>query len=654
MDVITNGLTFHWDHTPVLREKPWFFSLPRDVVRMRLLFDEISDLKRKNAIEKVLSPGKAWYSLIFLVPKKNGKMRPVFDLSCLNRHLMIPRFRMESALTVMTSLRQHLWVVSLDIKDAYLHVPIHPAFRKYLHLAFLSTIYRFRVLPFGISTAPYTFTRIVRDLAAFFHSKGIIFHHYLDDWLIVADSPQLVSQHLEVVIRVAQRVGWIINWEKSQVRPTQTFTYVGIHYDLHRGLAFPPLDRLEKLECLLDRMLRLNVTTARQVLSLIGHLASMEKQIPWARGFMRPIQWGLATQWRISKDPLDQTVTISQSMKQALLWWKSRRNTLRGLQLMHFVPDIQLATDASQTAWGAHWNDLSLSGQWTDHERRSHINVLELKAVLLTCQAWQEQLQGRNVMVFSDNSTVVAHINKQGGTRSRSLSVHSEALNTWAFETKTSLRARHIPGKRNVVADSLSRPNSLPATEWSLSDQMFERISSLWFRPLIDLFATRYNFKVRTFFSPVPDDLALGVDAFSHSWDGLLAYAFPPVAVVPELLRKFRQSDCQLVLVAPRWPKQHWYPDLLSRLIDHPREIPLSRHLLKQPRSSIYHLNPGCYNLHVWRLSNKPSKLQEYLRRCPITSLDGTGNLPETCTTESGECSVAGVISNRLIPVLPL
>ena len=280
MDVLTNGLTFQWIHNPALTTKPWFFNLPKDTTRLSLLFNEISDLKRKKAIEIVHKPGHAWYSLVFLVPKKNGKMRPVFDLSALNRHLKIPKFRMESALTVMSAMRQHLWAVSLDIKDAYLHVPIHPAFRKFLHLAFLGRIYRFRVLPFGISTAPYAFTRIVRDLAAHFHSKGIRFHHYLDDWLIVAESPQLVAQHLRLVVQVTQRVGWIINWEKSQIDPTQDFTYVGVHYDLRLGLAYPPLDRLEKLERLLRFLATQASATARQILSLIGHLASMENRFP--------------------------------------------------------------------------------------------------------------------------------------------------------------------------------------------------------------------------------------------------------------------------------------------------------------------------------------------------------------------------------------
>lgn len=71
----------------------------------------------------------------------------LFDLSALNTHLVIPKFQMESTLTIMGSLRQGNWVVSNDVGDAYLHVPIHPEYRKFLHLAFPGEV-----------AAPYAFT----------------------------------------------------------------------------------------------------------------------------------------------------------------------------------------------------------------------------------------------------------------------------------------------------------------------------------------------------------------------------------------------------------------------------------------------------------------------------------------------------------------
>ena len=91
------------------------------------------------------------------------------------------------------------------------------------------------------------------------------------------------------------------------------------------------------------------------------------------------------------------------------------------------------------------------------------------------------------------------------------------------------LRARHIPGYLNVIADKLSRHNQVIQTEWSLSQQVFRLLFSKWALPQLDLFATRFNHKLPRFVSPVPDPTAWAVDALSLSWENLDVYAFPPL-----------------------------------------------------------------------------------------------------------------------------
>lgn len=87
------GLRLSWvAEKPPLRPNPWFFPLPTDQERIKRLDEEIQSLIAKRAIEEVSST-RGCYSLIFLVPKKSGKWRPVVDLSHLNRFLVIPRFK---------------------------------------------------------------------------------------------------------------------------------------------------------------------------------------------------------------------------------------------------------------------------------------------------------------------------------------------------------------------------------------------------------------------------------------------------------------------------------------------------------------------------------------------------------------------------------
>ena len=67
---------------------------------------------------------------------------------------------------------------------------------------------------------------------------------------------------------------------------------------------------------------------------------------------------------------------------------------------------------------------------------------------------------------------------------------------------------------------------------------------------------------------------AWAVDALSISWDGLDAYVFPPFALIHRVLLKIRESRARVLLVAPQWPRQPWFPLLLHLLVDLPVQLP--------------------------------------------------------------------------------
>ena len=119
--------------------------------------------------------------------------------------------------------------------------------------------------------------------------------------------------------------------------------------------------------------------------------------------------------------------------------------------------------------WGAHLGDFTTSGTWSVPESHLHINFLELKAVLLALKRFQHLVQGKVVLVATDNTTVVAYINKEGGMRSGSLCALLWRLLCWCNLRQVVLKARHIPGRLNVIADKLSRHCQIIQTEWSSS-----------------------------------------------------------------------------------------------------------------------------------------------------------------------------------------
>ncbi len=128
-----------------------------------VLEQEVSSLLRKEAIEVVppLDRESGFYSRYFVVPKKDGGLRPILDLRLLNRSVRRLKFRMLTVKQVVSQIRSEDWFVTIDLKDAYFHVSILPSHRKFLRFAFRSKAYQYRVLPFGLTLSPRTFTKCV-------------------------------------------------------------------------------------------------------------------------------------------------------------------------------------------------------------------------------------------------------------------------------------------------------------------------------------------------------------------------------------------------------------------------------------------------------------------------------------------------------------
>ena len=122
--------------------------------------------------------------------------------------------------------------------------------------------------------------------------------------------------------------------------------------------------------------------------------------------------------------------------------------------------------DASNEGWGAHLGDSTARGVWSEPEGRHHINFLELKAVFLALKSFEHLCRDQIVLIATDNTTVVSYINKEGGMRSGSLCALLWRLLSWCHPRGMVLRARHIPGRLNVIADKLSRHNQVIQTEW--------------------------------------------------------------------------------------------------------------------------------------------------------------------------------------------
>ena len=179
------------------------------------------------------------------------------------------------------------------------------------------------------------------------------------------------------------------------------------------------------------------------------------------------------------------------------------------------------------------------SGLWSEGEELLSINHWELLAVERGLSKLQGVLRGQVVVVFSDDTTAVAYLRHQGGTLSPSLNEVAQWILRWAEQEEISPPPQFVLGKDNMVADSLSCPNQVVGAEWTLHQEVFDSLRKRW-PVMIDLFASSLNHRCGVYFAPVSDPLAAGTDAMLQSWDNLQGYAFPPFAMLPQVLRKLR------------------------------------------------------------------------------------------------------------------
>ena len=116
--------------------------------------------------------------------------------------------------------------------------------------------------------------------------------------------------------------------------------------------------------------------------------------------------------------------------------------------------------------------------------------------------------------------------------------------------------------------------------------------------------------------SPLPDPQAWQMDALSLNWEGLDAYAFPPVSLLGKLVSKILdQGVCRLVFIAPGWPNMPWFSDLVNMSVQVPLSLPQVENLLTQPFSQCQHGDLLGLKLHVWLLKRLAYKHEDSLMR---------------------------------------
>lgn len=576
----------------------------RDSTKALALRQEVQALLAKGAIEPLeqSSRSSGFYSTYFIIPKKGGGLRPILDLRHLNRHLRVLKFHMLRTADVLAGIRRGDWFTSVDLTDAYFHVPIAPRHRPFLRFAFEGKAYQFKVLPFGISLAPRVFTRFVAAALAPLQGEGMRIFPYLDDWLICSSSRDGALRDSSRLLRHIAELGISVNLRKSLLTPTQRTVFLGILLDSCLMTARPSDPRIDTIMLRVSQFQRGVSQTLRSFQVLIGLLTAASRIVPLGLLYLRPLQRWVNSLGLHPRFHRYRPVVVTSDCMACLRPWRRRSRLTHGVPMGVIVHRREVVTtDASLTGWGAVWQCRAARGSWNARQRLSHINDLELLAVLMALRHFLPYLEGRHVLVRTDNTSVVYLINHQGGTRSQSALVLTRRLLLWAHPRLLSLRASHIPGVQNSVADLLSRGQPHPG-EWRLHADVVQDIWRRYGTAQVDLFASVDTTHCPLWFSLAEPVGPLGRDALAHRWPRVLLYAFPPLPLILPALERVRRDGHRVLFVAPRWPSRPWFPVLYDMLAGEPWCLPRRLDLLSQLGDRLWHPDPTRLQLWVWPL----------------------------------------------------
>jgi hypothetical protein len=494
---ITSGVTLDFDDLPPPQKHPNTYSvrMNSDAVRSRLL-----EYIAFGAVEPLGSTEQPTHGVqpLHVVIKEDRKPRLVIDLSRnLNTYLQYVRFAFSTVEEAAELSWPGCWYGKLDLTNCFLSFPLHSEAIPYFVFSFEGRLYRFVRMPFGLSSAPRICTLLLSVLVYAMHERGIRrIVSYLDDFLFIAASEKDAARALLVAQQTFTAFGLVVNPSKTE-GPSQRISFLGIQLDSVAQTLSCTSERVAELTTLLTEASQSSRLRLASLRTLIGKLSFAAKVLPGARPFMRRMldlqQAGvdmLHTRTRdLSSDRLrlalrrHLVIDMDPGFRDDAAFWLLHLREWNGTQRWRAATTapVTFATDASLGGWGFYLESVpahldsqhstwplhlrvgsGYSGYYALEHRRLHsdsgqMTWCELFAVYAALHTYAHLVEHQSVLMYVDNATDVAIINRQGTSSSRLAGLLRE-IYALTLRYNIHLRAEHRNGVDNVLADFLSRP----------------------------------------------------------------------------------------------------------------------------------------------------------------------------------------------------
>ena len=314
----------------------------------------VQSLVMNRCIKRVET--KPWVcSPLSVVSNSAGKLRLVLNLRYLNQFLHVTKFKYEDLRVAALMFERQEYMFKFDLKSGYHHIDIYPEHQRYLGFRWDTEgnpqFYVFAVLPFGLATACYVFTKLLRPLVRYWRGRGLKAIIYLDDGIVAVKGKDAAIKESGRVKHELESAGFVINIEKSSWEPCNHLEWLGFQIDLCEGEFRVPQCKLDKLKVQLSEVEKTQSVPARCLASLIGKIMSMALALgPVTRLMTRSLYAVLN-----SKASWCQRLVLTPEAVVELNFWVHEITNFNGQHIWPRPSAVQLVySDASSTGYGGY------------------------------------------------------------------------------------------------------------------------------------------------------------------------------------------------------------------------------------------------------------------------------------------------------------
>ena len=560
LSTIRDGYKIPFFETP---HSAYFKNNKSAIIHSDFVSKEIQNLLETGRIREVKKPPTVVNPLS--VATNSTKPRLILDLRYVNTHLWSQRVKYEDFRTFSQYLKQGAYMFSFDLKSGYHHIEIFAEHCQYLGFSWtengVTRFFVFLVLPFGLATAGYIFTKVVRVLVRLWRSQGIKIVVFLDDGIGISENARRSREIARTVRWSLSEAGFIVNDEKSVWEPVQLILWLGLLINTNPlSLKIAP-KRITKLLSKLDNAMSQSKISARQMAGITGTIRSQDIVI----GHIGALFSRSMNKFIAEASSLDDTKPICCRVLEELRFWSQNIESLnfKALDRRPSPPaelTIKINSDASSVASGAilkqgklllsaHKNlsafEASLSSTWR-----------ELDAIRFALDSFKPHLVDTVVVWATDNDPAVKIMNK--GSRKPHLQALAVDIYHLCRRNRIAFNPVWVARDFNCEADALSKV--IDIDDWTTSRAFYEFIDARWGPFTIDRFASSVNSKVARFNSKFWNPGCEAVDAFSQDWGSDLNWVVPPTHLICRVIH--HASDCQAsgALLVPLWRSAAFWP----------------------------------------------------------------------------------------------